>query len=110
MEPGVGEVKRIFVRPEFQRRGIGRQILAALERRALDLGHSLLRLETAAGSARSDIAVRVRRLLPDLAVRRARRKRVQPVFREAIDTDVLLNEGRSPERGKDPSGWWLDYV
>jgi putative acetyltransferase len=46
LEPGVGEVKRMFVRPEFRGRGIARQILMALESTARERGYSRLRLET----------------------------------------------------------------
>jgi putative acetyltransferase len=46
LEPGVGEVKRMFVQPEVRGRGIARQILVALESKARELGYSALRLET----------------------------------------------------------------
>jgi putative acetyltransferase len=46
LEPGVGEVKRMFVLPEFRGRGIARQILMALESTARERGYSTLRLET----------------------------------------------------------------
>jgi putative acetyltransferase len=47
LEPGVGEVKRMFVRPAFRGRGVARQVLAALEAAARARGYSMLRLETA---------------------------------------------------------------
>jgi len=46
LAPGVGEVKRMFVRPEFRGRGIARHILFALESTARERGYSMLRLET----------------------------------------------------------------
>jgi putative acetyltransferase len=46
LEPGVGEVKRMFVLPEFRGRGIARHILMALESTAQERGYSTLRLET----------------------------------------------------------------
>src|SRR5215468_366748 len=46
LESGVGEVKRMFVLPEFRGRGIARQILLALEARARELNYRLVRLET----------------------------------------------------------------
>ncbi len=46
LKPGVGEVKRMFVLPEFRGRGIARQILLALESTARERGYSTLRLET----------------------------------------------------------------
>jgi putative acetyltransferase len=46
LEPGVAEVKRMFVLPEFRGRGIARQILLALESAARERGYATLRLET----------------------------------------------------------------
>lgn len=43
---GYGELKRMYVRPEFRGKGIGRQILAALEAIAAEAGFTLIRLET----------------------------------------------------------------
>ncbi|MCL3819239.1 GNAT family N-acetyltransferase [Aeromicrobium sp. zg-Y869] len=41
-----GEIKRMYVRPAFARRGLARRILAELERSASDAGISRLVLET----------------------------------------------------------------
>jgi GNAT superfamily N-acetyltransferase len=41
------EVKRMRVHPDYQRRGLGQQILTALEARARELGFSTLVLDTA---------------------------------------------------------------
>jgi GNAT superfamily N-acetyltransferase len=49
LEPGVGEVKRMFVHSAWRRRGVARQLLAALETQARKLGYVALRLETALG-------------------------------------------------------------
>jgi GNAT superfamily N-acetyltransferase len=49
LESGAGEVKRMFVLPEFRGRGIARQILQALESRARELGYKFVRLETGDG-------------------------------------------------------------
>lgn len=49
LEPGVGEIKRMFVQPAWRRRGVARQLLAALEAEARKLGYVALRLETALG-------------------------------------------------------------
>jgi putative acetyltransferase len=46
LQPGVGEVKRMFVTPGSRGQGIARRILAELERRAADCGFHTLRLET----------------------------------------------------------------
>ncbi|MEO8481328.1 MAG: GNAT family N-acetyltransferase [Acidobacteriota bacterium] len=48
-EPGVTEVKRMFVRPMYRRLGLARQILQTLEGRAADLGASRMLLETGDG-------------------------------------------------------------
>jgi putative acetyltransferase len=46
LAPGVGEIKRMFVLPEFRGRGIARHMLSALESTARECGYSTLRLET----------------------------------------------------------------
>lgn len=46
LSPGVGEIKRMFVRPAFRGLGIGRSLLAAVEAAARDLGRTRLRLDT----------------------------------------------------------------
>jgi putative acetyltransferase len=40
------ELKRLYVRPEFRRHGIAKQLLAELEEVAVGAGRSLMRLET----------------------------------------------------------------
>jgi ribosomal protein S18 acetylase RimI-like enzyme len=49
ISPGVGEIKRMRVRPDFQRRGLGRLILGELESRAVALGFREIRLDTTSG-------------------------------------------------------------
>jgi GNAT superfamily N-acetyltransferase len=49
LESDVGEVKRMFVRPRWRRRGVARQILAALESEGRRRGYAALRLETGSG-------------------------------------------------------------
>ncbi|MFL5870609.1 MAG: GNAT family N-acetyltransferase [Solirubrobacterales bacterium] len=46
IEPGVAEIKRMFVSPAWRGRGIGRQLLSALEREATELGCPFARLDT----------------------------------------------------------------
>lgn len=46
LEPGVGEIKRMYVIPEERGRGRARAILASLEARAREQGLHTLRLET----------------------------------------------------------------
>jgi GNAT superfamily N-acetyltransferase len=45
---GVVEIKRMFVLPGARGRGLGRQLLDALEAAAADLGYARVRLDTAA--------------------------------------------------------------
>lgn len=45
------EVSKLLVHPAFRRRGIARALMAALERRAGDLGRSLLTLDTRTGDS-----------------------------------------------------------
>jgi GNAT superfamily N-acetyltransferase len=46
-EPGVGEIRRMYVAPAARGRGVGLRILAALEDVARARGHHTLRLDTA---------------------------------------------------------------
>ncbi len=46
LEPGVGEVKRMYVEPSMRGRGISRLILGKIEAAAAEFGYRALRLET----------------------------------------------------------------
>ena len=46
--PDVVELKRMFVRTDYRRRGLAKVLLAAVENRALELGYQRLILETGA--------------------------------------------------------------
>lgn len=47
IEEGVGEVKRMYIRPDYRGMGYGKKMLETLVNRAQELGYSKLRLETA---------------------------------------------------------------
>jgi GNAT superfamily N-acetyltransferase len=46
IRPDVGEIKRMYVRPEFRRRGIGRALLDALIEEACQIGYASIRLDS----------------------------------------------------------------
>ncbi len=46
LEPGIAEIKRLYVRPAYQGRGFGRQLTQAAMDRACAAGHRTLRLDT----------------------------------------------------------------
>jgi putative acetyltransferase len=46
LEPGVAEIKRMYVRPAYRGRGIARQLIVALEEEILAADRSIVRLET----------------------------------------------------------------
>lgn len=46
LEPGVGEIKRMYVTPRVRGRGLSRALLLALESAARELGFTCVRLDT----------------------------------------------------------------
>jgi GNAT superfamily N-acetyltransferase len=46
LEPGVGEIKRMWITPSQRRRGLGTRLLHELEDASRALGHQTLRLDT----------------------------------------------------------------
>lgn len=46
LEPGVGEIRHVWVHPEARRLGLARRILEGLEREAAERGHTVVRLDT----------------------------------------------------------------
>jgi putative acetyltransferase len=56
-EPGLCEMKRLYVRPEFRGRNIGRVLAEQVIREAAEIGYSRMRLDTVAGKMDSAIAM-----------------------------------------------------
>jgi len=56
-EPGLCEMKRLYVRPEFRGHKIGRMLAEQVIREAADIGYSRMRLDTVAGQMDSAIAM-----------------------------------------------------
>ncbi|BCJ63822.1 GNAT family N-acetyltransferase [Polymorphospora rubra] len=46
LDAQAAEIKRMYVRPAYRRRGLARQLLTALEELAYESGHTTVRLET----------------------------------------------------------------
>ena len=44
--PGVGEVKRVFVKPQYRRKGIAGRMMEHLEKQAAECGFKIMRVET----------------------------------------------------------------
>ena len=47
LEPGIGEIKRMYVRREFRRQGFGRALINRLLEEASQIGYQTLRLDSA---------------------------------------------------------------
>jgi ribosomal protein S18 acetylase RimI-like enzyme len=48
LAPGIGEIKRMWIAPHLRGMGLGKELLVALERAAMSLGLTCVRLDTSA--------------------------------------------------------------
>jgi DNA-binding MarR family transcriptional regulator len=58
LEPGVGEIKHVWVRPEARRLGLARRLLEGLEQQAAERGFDVVRLDTHAALAEAQAMYR----------------------------------------------------
>jgi putative acetyltransferase len=82
-DAGIGELKRMFVRPAYQGRGIGKQLGLAVLDEALAMGHERVRLDTA------PTMVEAIRLYEGLGFRRIEPYRHYPVA-DVIFMEIVL--------------------
>jgi len=47
LTPSIGEIKRMYVRPEYRKAGLGRALIKRLLQEAQDIGYQLIRLDSA---------------------------------------------------------------
>lgn len=93
-----GEIRRVRVRPDFQRRGLGRRILEALEERARELGMGTIRLDT------TEEQVAARRLYESAGYRETARRNTERFvfvdFAKTFGSDPILIVTGPPGVGK----------
>jgi GNAT superfamily N-acetyltransferase len=47
LSPGIGEIKRMYVRPEYRKMGLGRALIDRLLEEATQIGYEIVRLDSA---------------------------------------------------------------
>ncbi len=86
----IGEIKRMYIRPEFRGRGFGRKLLQTLLSEAKDIGYSGVRLDSARFMEAAHSLLSVRRVPGDRAIRR---ERDSPRIPRALDLHGKIDCG-----------------
>src|ERR1700730_14436716 len=83
-EPGIGEMKRLFVRPAFRGMGLGRKRALALLKAAMEIEYGKVRLDT------TPTMTEAMRLYDSLGFRRVEPYRDNPI-QGAVFLEIVLN-------------------
>ena len=88
MEQGACELKRMYVRPDYRGRGLGKMLAQAVLRDACEIGYQLVRLDTA------DTMIPAQRLYESLGFQRVKPYYDAPpdILRRAVFMELRLAE------------------
>lgn len=86
---GIGEMKRLYVRPEFRGQGLGRTLTETLLREAREIGYRSVRLDTLPG--KMDQAIALYRSLGF--------KNIEPYYNNPVDGAAFMELLLDQERG-----------